>query len=129
MTDKAAGAGDHSATLGEGPGGPSRLRQRGRELALESALRKRAAGVPSYTIPEAAALCSVSQEHLYRLVRDNAFPAIRMQRGDGKGRYVIPARAVEQLLQDAASGSGCVEASDWSSTWNSTLRQSAGGAA
>jgi hypothetical protein len=71
----------------------------------------------------------VSQEHLYRLVRDNAFPAIRMQRGQGKGRYVIPAKAVEQLLDDAATGSGCVEASEWALTWNSAPRQAAGGAA
>jgi hypothetical protein len=43
-------------------------RQTRRERALRSALRKRAAGVPTYTVPEAAALLSVSQEHLYRLI-------------------------------------------------------------
>lgn len=109
--------------------GPRRLRQHGRELALQSALRKRASGVPSYTIPEAAALCSVSQEHLYRLVRANAFPAIRMQRGEGKGRYVIPAKAVEHLLEEAAAGGGCLEASEWATNWNSAPRRTAGGAA
>ena len=129
MTDKPARLGDHPTAISESAEGPSRLRQHGRELALQSALRKRADGVPSYTIPEAAALCSVSQEHLYRLVRDNAFPAIRMQRGQGKGRYVIPAKAVEQLLDHAATGSDCVEASEWALTWNSGPRQAAGGAA
>jgi excisionase family DNA binding protein len=103
-----------------------RLRQLGREVALQSALRKRAAGVPSYTIPEAAALCSVSQEHLYRLVRDNAFPAIRMQRGSGKGRYVIPAKAVDRLLEDAATSGGCLEASDWTLTWSGAVRREGG---
>ena len=129
MTHEADRPVERPLAVGETSDGPSRLRRHGRELALQSALRKRASGVPSYTIPEAAALCSVSQEHLYRLVRDNAFPAIRMQRGQGKGRYVIPAKAVEELLDDATSGSACVEASEWALTWNCAARQAAGGAA
>ena len=76
-----------------------------RDVTLRNALRKRADGVPTYSVPEAAALMSVSQEHLYRLVRADAFPAVRMRTGREQGRYVIPARAVEALL-DAATGSG-----------------------
>jgi hypothetical protein len=44
---------------------------------------------------------SVSQEHLYRLIRAGAFPALRMRLGQ-KGRYVLPARAVGALI-DAAT--------------------------
>ena len=76
-----------------------------RDKALQNALRKRAAGVPTYSVPEAAALLSVSQEHLYRLIRADAFPAVRMRIGGDQGRYVIPAKAVEQLL-DTATGTG-----------------------
>jgi len=76
-----------------------------RHVTLRNALRKRADGVPTYSVPEAAALMSVSQEHLYRLIRADAFPAVRMRTGREQGRYVIPARAVEALL-DAATGSG-----------------------
>ena len=129
MTEMAEGLAQQPARSDESGGAVGSLRQLGREHALRSALRKRAAGVPSYTIPEAAALCSVSQEHLYRLVRDDAFPAIRMQRGQGKGRYVIPARAVEELLNAAADGGGCIEASEWAIGWNNGERQSTGGAA
>ena len=81
-----------------------RWRRACRDLTLRSALRKRADGVPTYSVPEAAALLSVSQEHLYRLIRADAFPAVRMRLGQ-QGRYVVPARAVEALL-DAATGSG-----------------------
>lgn len=104
------------------------LREHGREIALRNALRKRAAGVPSYTIPEAASLCSVSPEHLYRLVRAGAFPAVRMRSGSEQGRYVIPAKAVEQLLEGAAETSAPLEISDWTSSWDAA-RAPTGGAA
>lgn len=93
-------------------GGPSadRWRQRLREQALGSALRKREGGVPTYTVSEAAALMSISQEYLYRLIQAGSFPAVRMRLGAKQGRYVVPARAVEQLLNDAAGAGACVEA-------------------
>lgn len=72
-----------------------------RTSALDRAIRKRAEGVPTYTVPEAAALLSISQEYLYRLIQAEAFPAVRMQLGGRNGRYVIPAKAVEQLLDEA----------------------------
>lgn len=68
------------------------------DRALASGLRKRAAGVPTYSVPEAAALLSVSREHLYRLIRAGAFPAMRMGLGAEHGRYVVPARAVEAVI-------------------------------
>jgi excisionase family DNA binding protein len=87
-----------------------------REVTLQAALRKRAAGVPTYTVPEAAALLSVSQEHLYRLIKADAFPAVHMRRGRDQGRYIVPARAVEAML-DAATGTGAlVDASAYSPT-------------
>jgi excisionase family DNA binding protein len=88
----------------------TRWRQACRDVALRNALRKREAGVPTYSVPEAAALLSVSHEHLYRLIRADAFPAIRMRMGREQGRYVVPARAVEALLDAAANGAGRVEA-------------------
>lgn len=102
------------------PPASRRLRAVSQDLALQSALRKRAAGAPSFTIAEAAALCSVSPEHLYRMVRGGGFPAIRMRAGAEQGRYVVPAKAVEQVLDDAASGSGCLDSPDWAATWGAT---------
>jgi excisionase family DNA binding protein len=75
---------------------------RGREAALRSGLHKRAAGVPTYSVPEAAALLSVSREHLYRLIRMGAFPALRMGCVQ-HGRYVVSARTVEALLEAVPS--------------------------
>lgn len=83
----------HTADPGRG-----QLRRAGRELTLQAALRKRARGVPTYTVPEAAALLSVSAEHLYRLIRADAFPALRVRIGDEQGRYVVPAHAVDELI-------------------------------
>lgn len=79
--------------------------------ALSSALRKQAAGVPTYTVHEAAALLSISPEHLYRLIRAEAFPAVRLRNGE-HGRYVIPAQALRQLLDDATATGGTVDAAE-----------------
>ncbi len=79
-------------------------RQSRRERALRSALRKRAAGVPTYTVPEAAALLSVSQEHLYRLIHAEAFPAVPMRAGLERGRYVVAAADLEEFLGSARGG-------------------------
>ena len=92
-------------------------RTRCRDLALQSALRKRAAGVPTYTVAEAAALLSVSQEHLYRLVRAGAFPAVALRMGRDQGRYVVPAQAVENLLAAASESGGFVDAQEWTQSW------------
>jgi excisionase family DNA binding protein len=88
----------------------TRWRHACRDLTLKCALQKRAAGVPTYSVPEAAALMSVSQEHLYRLIRADAFPSVRMRRGGEHGRYVVPARAVEEILNAAIAAGGRIEA-------------------
>lgn len=94
--------------------------------ALENALRKRAAGVPTYSVPEAAALMSVSQEFMYRLIQADGFPSVRMRAGAKQGRYVVPAKAVELLLDAAMEAAGCVESADFTAQWYSGTR---GGAA
>jgi excisionase family DNA binding protein len=105
------------------------IRSAARGRALDSALRKQASGVPTYTIPEAAALLSVSQEHLYRLVRADAFASVRMRRGDEQGKYVIPARAVHDLLSAALNAGGCLDVAEWAETWRAEREQMQGGAA
>lgn len=80
---------------------PGRARRARCERVLQSALRKRALKVPTYTVPEAAALLSLSHEHLYRLIHAHAFRAVLMNDGQARGRYVVPARVVEEILNDA----------------------------
>jgi hypothetical protein len=91
-------------------------RDRERELVLRSALRKRAVGAPTFSVPEAAALLSISREHLYKLVRADAFPVLHVRVGADQGRYVIPARAVEHLLEAAAGATGRMDIADWTNS-------------
>jgi excisionase family DNA binding protein len=79
------------------------------DLHLETALRKRERGVPTYTVAEAAALLNVSAMTLYRMISVDAFPAIRMGVNRGAGRWIIPARAIEQLLSLATERGGMVD--------------------
>jgi excisionase family DNA binding protein len=97
-----------------------------RAAALRSALRKRAEGVPTYSVPEAAALLSISQEYLYRLIQADGFPAVHMRIGGKQGRYVVPAQAVERLLNHATESGMCVDAAEWTQQWKT---RTAGGAA
>ena len=91
-----------------------------RDQALQNALRKRATGVPTYSVPEAAALLSISQEYLYRLIQTGGFPAVRMRLRGNQGRYVIPADAIEKLLNEASATGGCLEIGEWAQQWQAS---------
>jgi excisionase family DNA binding protein len=120
MQDQTTASRSVASAPPEAPG-RAQWRVHGRDLVLQSALHKRATGVPTYSVPEAAALLSVSQEHLYRLVRANAFPAVRMRLRGDQGRYVVPAKAVERLLDAASDGHGCVDVAEWAKNWQSGI--------
>jgi excisionase family DNA binding protein len=63
------------------------------------------AGSPAfYTVPEAARVLRVTPATIYRAIREDAFPAVRI-----RTRYVIPASAVDQLATEAAESGGCVD--------------------
>jgi excisionase family DNA binding protein len=63
-----------------------------------------AAGPAFYTVPEAARILRVTPATIYRAIRDDAFPAVRI-----RTRYVIPASAVDRLAAEAAEHGGCVD--------------------
>jgi excisionase family DNA binding protein len=63
-----------------------------------------AAGPAFYTVPEAARVLRVTPATIYRAIREDAFPAVRI-----RTRYVIPASAVDQLAAQAAESGGCVD--------------------
>lgn len=94
-----------------------RLRELLRDVTLRNAMEKRACGVPTYSVPEAAALLSISQEYLYRLIQNDGFPAVHMRIGGRQGRYIVPAKAVEKLLDSAFDASTCVDAREWTGRW------------
>jgi excisionase family DNA binding protein len=65
----------------------------------------RNAGAPAfYTVPEAARVLRVTPATIYRAIREDAFPAVRI-----RTRYVIPASAVDRLAAEAAESGGCVD--------------------
>ena len=67
--------------------------------------RNGGAGSPAfYTVPEAARVLRVTPATIYRAIREDAFPAVRI-----RTRYVIPASAVDQLAAQAAESGGCVD--------------------
>jgi excisionase family DNA binding protein len=107
---------------------PSGWRAVLRSAVLSTALRKREAGVPTYSVAEAAALLSVSAEHLYRLVRAGKFPALQMADG-AKARWIIPAKAVEKLLDDATAALGVLDVADWTQAWRAGVVATGAGVA
>ena len=67
--------------------------------------QNRDAGSPAfYTVPEAARVLRVTPATIYRAIRDDAFPAVRI-----RTRYVIPAAAVDRFAAEAADSGGCVD--------------------
>lgn len=64
------------------------------------------------TIGEAAEQLSVSYQTLWRAIRDGEFPGIKI-----RGRILVPAKAVERLM-DAVTDSGqLVDVADWTAAW------------
>jgi excisionase family DNA binding protein len=57
-----------------------------------------------YTVREAARIMRCNPSTLYRAIREDAFPAVRV-----RTRYIVPAAAVDKLASEAADLGGCVD--------------------
>jgi excisionase family DNA binding protein len=64
-----------------------------------------------YTVREAARILRVDSATVYRAIRDDAFPAVRV-----RSRYVVPAAALHKLVADAAESGGCVDVARMAAT-------------
>lgn len=63
------------------------------------------AGRPAfYTVPEAARILRVDPATLYRAIREDSFPAVRI-----RTRYVVPAVALDKLIEQVADSGGRVD--------------------
>jgi excisionase family DNA binding protein len=63
------------------------------------------AGTPAfYTVHEAAQILRCNPNTLYRAIHDDAFPAVRI-----RGRFIVPAVAVDRLAAEAVEIGGCVD--------------------
>lgn len=57
-----------------------------------------------FTVPEAAKVLRVDVATIYRSIREDAFPAVRL-----RTRYVVPAAAIEQLIARVVESGGVVD--------------------
>jgi excisionase family DNA binding protein len=57
-----------------------------------------------YTVQEAARILRVDPATVYRAIREDAFPAVRI-----RTRYVVPVAALHKLVSEAAESGGCVD--------------------
>jgi excisionase family DNA binding protein len=57
-----------------------------------------------YTVRETAVLLRVDTSTLYRAIRENAFPAVKI-----RSRYVVPAKALDRLVVQATTDGGLVD--------------------
>ena len=57
-----------------------------------------------YTVREAARILRVDPSTLYRAIREDGFPAVRI-----RTRYVVPAAALDRLIAEAAESGGLVD--------------------
>lgn len=61
-----------------------------------------------FSVAEVAAMLGMSSMTLYRAISAKEFPAVRI-----RGRLVIPARAVDAMVEAAVSDQTVVDAADW----------------
>ena len=57
-----------------------------------------------YTVAEVARILRVDAATIYRSIRADAFPAIRI-----RSRYVVPASAVVEMAEEASRSGGCID--------------------
>ena len=57
-----------------------------------------------YTVTEAAKVLRVAPSTLYRAIREDAFPAVKI-----RTRYIVPTNVITQLTDDAAEMGGVVD--------------------
>lgn len=57
-----------------------------------------------FTVAEAARMLRVDVATIYRSIREDAFPAVRL-----RTRYVVPAAAIEQMIAQVMESGGVVD--------------------
>jgi excisionase family DNA binding protein len=61
-----------------------------------------------YSVPQAAKLVGTSTVTLYRACREGEFPAMRI-----RGRLIVPARAIEAMIDAAIAEQSVVDTAGW----------------
>jgi excisionase family DNA binding protein len=69
------------------------------------------AGTPRrdfYSVAETALMFGTSEMTVYRAIHAGEFPAIKI-----RGRLIIPARAIDDMVKAALAAGAAVDAADW----------------
>jgi excisionase family DNA binding protein len=61
-----------------------------------------------FSVSEVAHLLGMSSMTVYRAIQCGEFPAVRI-----RGRLIVPAQAIEQMVDAALTHGGEVDAADW----------------
>ncbi len=61
-----------------------------------------------YSVAETARMFGMSEMTLYRAIAAGQFPAVRI-----RGRLIVPARAIQAMVDAAVGSGGLVEAAAW----------------
>ena len=61
-----------------------------------------------YSVSQAAHMIGMAPVTLYRAIRDGEFPAMRI-----RGRLIIPARAIDAMIDAAITENTTIDASGW----------------
>lgn len=61
-----------------------------------------------FSVAEVAHLMGMSSMTVYRAIEAGDFPAVRI-----RGRLIVPARAIEEMVDAALANGGEVNAADW----------------
>lgn len=73
-------------------------------------LRSEAAPEPRrfYSVPEIARMLGMSKMTVYRAIAAGEFPAVKI-----RGRLIVPARALDEMIEAAVADQTVVDASAW----------------
>lgn len=74
------------------------------------------AGQRFLLVREAAELMRMDASTLYRHLRRGSFPAVKVG-----GRYLVPAAAVDELIDEAVATKQCVIVDQWARQWREQL--------
>jgi excisionase family DNA binding protein len=76
--------------------------------ARDSLARQRSRQPRFYSVAEAAAIFGLSPMTVYRAIAAGEFPAVRI-----RGRVIVPAGAIEAMIEAATSEGTLVHSADW----------------
>jgi excisionase family DNA binding protein len=75
---------------------------------LESLHGQRKVAPAFYSVSEVATILGLSSMTVYRAIADGEFPAVKI-----RGRLIVPAKAVEAMIEAATEHGTVVEAANW----------------